>query len=64
MPRRHSRLPASCVSPLWGCRGYAQSGRLRPGNALPVAVTDAGAALRVPRKKPVWSGNPTQRSVR
>jgi hypothetical protein len=44
--QRHSKLFASSVlpSPLyWACVGYGQSGRLRPGNGLPVATTEGGA---------------------
>jgi len=43
---RHSKLLASSGFPCslyWACSGYAQSGRLRPGNAAPVAVRLSGA---------------------
>jgi hypothetical protein len=43
--QRHSKFLASSVSPCslyCACLGYGHSGRLRPGNALPVAITDAG----------------------
>src|SRR6185312_17495899 len=29
--------------PYWACLGYAHNGRLRPGNARPVAITASGA---------------------
>jgi hypothetical protein len=44
--QRHSKFLASSVSPVpmyCACLGYGQSGRLRPVNALPVAITDSGA---------------------
>src|SRR5271165_4844646 len=43
--QRHSKFFASSASPCplyCECFGYGHSGRLRPGNALPVAITDAG----------------------
>src|SRR5690348_12518023 len=42
----HVKFLASSASPCpvyCACLGYAQSGRLRPGNAGPVAITESGA---------------------
>src|SRR3984885_7714419 len=44
-PHWHLKLRASLGSPwpvYWACLGYAHNGRLRPGNAFPVAMTDSG----------------------
>ena len=45
---RQLKLAASSGLPLplyWACCGYGHNGRLRPGKARPVAVTDSGGEL-------------------